>query len=188
MKKKDGSTRFCVDLRRFNEVTRKDAYPLPNINDCLGSLSGTGWFCTLDLASGYWQVAMEEKDKEKTAFATHKGLYQFRKMPFGLTNAPATLMRLMSMALGELEWERCLVYLDDVIVFGSTFDNCLANLELVLQRLEQAGLKLKPSKCSLFKQEVSFLGHIVGSKGVSCDPAKVESVLNWPAPANVADV
>ena len=165
MRKKDGSTRFCVDLRHLNKVTKKDAYPLPNISDCLGSLAGARWFCTLDLASGYWQVNMADQDKEKTAFATHKGLFQFRKMPFELTNAPATFMRLMSLVLGSLEWERCLVYLDDVIVFGNSFEICISNLEEVLRRVKEAGLKLKPIKCSLFQKEVNFLGHVVGGEG-----------------------
>ena len=188
VRKKDGSTRFCVDLRRLNEVTKKDAYPLPNISDCLGSLAGARWFCTLDLASGYWQVSMADQDKEKTAFATHKGLFHFRKMPFGLTNAPATFMRLMSSVLGNLEWERCLVYLDDVIVFGSSFETCISNLEEVLKRLDEAGLKLKPSKCSLFQKEVSFLGHIVGGEGIRCDPAKVAAVQEWPSPTNASEI
>ena len=188
VKKRDGTMRFCVDLRKLNEATRKDAYPLPNINDCLSSLSGAQWLCTLVLASGYWQVGMADEDKEKTAFATHRGLYQFKKMPFGLTNAPATFMRLMSMALRGLEWERCLVYLDDVIVFGTSFDHCLSNLEQVFTRLDDAGLKLKPSKCSLFQEEVAFLGHRVGRKGISCDPAKIANVQDWPNPANVSDV
>ncbi len=187
-KKKDGSNRFCVDLRRLNEITRKDAYPLPNIQDCLSSLAGAKWFCTLDLASGYWQVDMNESDKEKTAFATHRGLFQFRKMAFGLTNAPATFMRLMEKVLEGLNWEQCLVYLDDIIVFGETFDQCLERLGNVVQRIQDAGLKLKPGKCHLFRTEVSFLGHVVTDAGIACDPEKIDKVREWPAPESTADV
>lgn len=188
VKKRDGTFRFCIDLRRVNEVTKKDAYPLPNIQDCLTSLAGSEWFCTLDLASGYWQVGMKVEDREKTAFSTHKGLYHFKKMPFGLTNAPATFMRLMELALRGLEWEHCLVYLDDVIVFGSSFEKCLANLELVLERFHSAGLRLKPSKCDLFQPEVAFLGHRVNKDGISCDPAKLAAVRDWPRPDKLAEV
>jgi hypothetical protein len=187
-KKKDGTHRFCVDLRKLNDVTRKDAYPLPNIQDCLSSLEGAKWFCTLDLASGYWKVAMEESDKEKTAFATHRGLFQFKKMAFGLTNAPATFMRLMERVLQRLNWEQCLVYLDDIIVFGDSFDQCLSRLQTVIQRIQDAGLKLKPSKCHLFRSEVSFLGHIVKEEGIACDPEKIVKVREWPTPESVGDV
>ena len=121
--KKDGSPRFCMDYRQLNKVTRKDAYPLPRIDDSLESLTGMEWFCTLDLASGYFQVAMEEADKPKSAFTTHKGLFQFNAMPFGVTNGPATFERLMELILCGLQWERCLVYLDDVIVLGKTFED-----------------------------------------------------------------
>ena len=186
--KKDGGTRFCVDLRRLNETTRKDAYPLPNIQDCLSSLAGTRWFSTLDLASGYWQVDMNEPDKEKTAFATHRGLFQFRKMAFGLTNAPATFMRLMERVLQGLNWEQCLVYLDDIIVFGENFDQCQERLNNVIQRIQEAGLKLKPGKCHLFRTEVSFLGHVVREEGIACDPEKIDKVKEWPVPESVADV
>ena len=188
VRKKDGSIRFCVDLRRVNAVTRKDAYPLPNIGDCLGSLAGSEWFCTLDLAAGYWQVAMSPQDVEKTAFPTHRGQFAFWRMPFGLTNAPATFMRLMELALRGLEWERCLVYLDDVIVFGQDFSTCLQNLSQVLSRFQEAGLKLKPSKCDLFQKEVAFLGHRVSVEGVRCDPAKLEAVSKWPRPETCAEV
>ena len=110
--KKDGSTRFCIDYRRLNDVTRKDAYPLPHINETIKTLSGAGWFSTLDLASGYWQVSVAPEDRPKTAFTTRKGLFQWRVMPFGLSNAPATFSRLMELVLRGLNWEHCMVYLD----------------------------------------------------------------------------
>ena len=118
VKKKDGSTRFYVDYRRLNDPTTKDAYPLPRIDDSLEQLSGKKWFSTLDLCSGYWQVEMESEDRPKTAFATRRGLFQFRVMPFGLACAPTTFERLMERALTGLQWQICLVYLEDVIVVG----------------------------------------------------------------------
>ena len=186
--KKDKSVRFCVDYRKLNLCTKKDAYPLPNISDCLDSLSGSRYFSTLDLASGYWQVEMDETDKHKTAFVTHKGLFQFKVLPFGLTNAPATFERLMELILRGLQWERCLVYLDDIISFGKNFQDCLDNLSLVFQKLRSAQLKLKPSKCSLFQERVKFLGHIVSPDGIECDPEKICDVDKWPVPKNVTDV
>ena len=120
--KKDGGTGFCIDYRRLNYATTKDAYPLPRILDML---AGKQWVSTLDLASGYWQVSLSQEARVKTAFATHSGLFQFRVMPFGLCNAPATFERLMDRVLQSLRWSRCLVYLDDIISFGSTFDGAL---------------------------------------------------------------
>ena len=133
--KKDGTTRFCVDYRRLNNSTKKDAFPLPRIDDSLNSLSGQSWFSTLDLASGYWQVRLSEDAKPKTAFATHSGLFQFSVMPFGLCNAPATFERLMSQVMRGLHWKRCLVYIDDILVFGHDFESALESLELVLIRV-----------------------------------------------------
>ena len=186
--KKDGSTRFCVDYRKLNEITRKDAYPLPRIDDSLDSLSGASWFCTLDFASGFHQVTNDEKDCQKTAFVTRKGLYQFKVMPFGLTNAPATFERLMELVLRGLQWEKCLVYIDDVIVFGKGFDETLDNLREVLNRFKGENLKLKPKKCHLFRKSVTFLGHLVTADGIMCDPEKVEAVRDWPRPSNVNEV
>ena len=133
--KKDGSTRFCVDYRWLNSLTVKDAYPLPRIDDSLRLLGNQQWFSTMDLASGYWQVAMSPEAKRKAAFITNEGLFQFRVMPFGLCNAPATFERLMDRVLCGMRWSRCLVYLDDVISFGNSVPEALGRLEEVLARL-----------------------------------------------------
>ena len=180
--KKDGGTRFCVDYRQLNDATIKDAYPLPRIDDTLDMLAGKQWFSTLDLASGYWQVSLSRAARAKTAFATHSGLFQFRVMPFGLCNAPATFERLMDRVLQGLRWSRCLVYLDDIISFGGTFDGALSNLTLIFERLRSYGLQLKSSKCHLFRVSVPFLGHIVGRRGLECDPTKIEDAKSWPVP------
>jgi hypothetical protein len=188
VKKKDGSTRFCIDYREINKVTKRDAYPLPRLDDSIESMGGAKWFSTLDLASGYWQVGMDPKDQEKTAFVTRQGLFHFKVMPFGLTNAPATFERLMEMVLRGLQWTHCQVYLDDVIVFGQTFEEALANLRLVFERFRVAHLIMKPKKCELFRKSVSFLGHIVSEEGVSCDPAKIEVIKDWKHPRDLHEV
>ena len=188
VKKKDGSVRFCVDYRKLNECTKKDAYPLPHIGDSLDALSGSCWFSTLDLAQGFYQVEMDENDKQKTAFATHRGLFQFKVMPFGLCNSPATFERLMELVLSGVLFERCLVYIDDVICFGKTEEEALYNLRVVLQKFRDANLKLKPSKCSLFQDECTFLGHTVAREGTTCEKSKVEAVASWPVPTCVSEV
>ena len=188
VKKKDGSTRFCVDYRKVNKVTRKDAYPLPRVDDTLDTLAGAKWFSTLDLISGYWQVEMHPDDREKTAFCTLEGLFEFNVMPFGLCNGPATFQRLMDMILAGLQWSRCLVYLDDIIIFGTTFEEHLSNLELVFDRLREAKLRLQPVKCKLCKKKVNFLGHIVSRDGVAADPAKTDKVAEWAVPKCKRDV
>eukprot|EP00731_Ephydatia_muelleri_P017953 Em0010g1051a len=187
-KKHDGTTRFCVDYRKVNEVTRKDAYPLPRVDDTLDTLVGSKFFTTLDLASGYWQVEVAPEDQPKTAFTTPEGLYQFKVMPFGLCNAPATFQRLMDRVLSGLKWSSCLVYFDDIIVVGTTFQEHLHHLTSVFTRLRGAGLKLKPKKCTLCRQQVTFLGHIVSTDGVATDPSKTEAVSKWPIPQNRKEV
>ena len=139
VRKKDGSLRFCVDFRQLNAATVKDAHPLPRIDDLLDALHGAKWFSTLDLKSGYWQVPIAEQDKEKTAFRTSSGqLFEFNQVPFGLCNAPATFSRLMDRVLAGLHWETCLFYLDDIIVFSSTWEEHLARLREVFERLRHA--------------------------------------------------
>ena len=188
VKKKDGTTRPCVDYRKLNSVTQFDCFPLPKIDECLDSLGGSKYFSTLDLQSGYWQIEVKEGDRPKTAFRTRSGLYEYVVMPFGLSNAPSTFERCMELVLKGLQWKTLLVYLDDIIIFSQTFDEHLTHLDEVLNRLSGAGLKLKPSKCALFQSEVLYLGHIVTASGVKPNPDKVKAVADWPVPTNVGDV
>ena len=156
--KKDGSTRFCVDYRWLNALTTKDAYPLPMIDDSLRLLGNQQWFSTMDLASGYWQVAISPEAKRKATFVTNEGLFQFRVMPFGLCNAPATFERLIDRVLCGMRWSRCLVYLDDVISFEKSIPEALARLDEVLARLSDYGLQLiKAKKCKFMQTKVGFL-------------------------------
>ena len=187
VRKKDGSARFCVDYRRVNSVTNKDAYPLPRVYDT-DTLAGSQVFTTLDLISGYWQVEVKPEDREKTAFCTSEGLFEFKVMPFGLCNAPATFQRLMDAVLIGLQWSRCLVYLDDVVVPSKSFEDHLQNLKYVLDRFRSAGLKLNLSKCKFGRREVTFLGHVVSAQGVAADPAKLSKVASWPQPQSQRDV
>ena len=169
--------RFCIDLRKLNERTIKDNYSLPKIEHQLEHLLGAEWFTTLDLKSGYWQVEMTEESKPLTAFTVGPlGFYECDKMPFGASNAPATFQRLMENCLGDLNLSWCVVYLDDIIVFGKSPDELLDRLKGVFEKLRQANLKLKPSKCTFFKQEISYLGHRVSKNGIATDPKKVEVV------------
>ena len=157
--KKDGSKRLCLDYRRLNEVTVKDTYPLPRIDDSLDALGGAKFFSTLYLASGNWQVEMDDDARAKSAFVTTSCLYEWSVLPLSLCNAPSTFERLMDCVLTGLRWETLLVYLDDVIVFGKPVSESISRLQEVLTRFRGAGLKLKPSKCNLFQTKVHYLGH-----------------------------
>ena len=159
VRKKDGGLRLCIDLRKLNNRTIKDGYALPRIDDTLDCLHGARWFSTLDLKSGYWQVELEEEVKPLTAFTMGPlGFWECERMSFGLTNAPITFQRLMESCLGELNLSWYIIYLDDIIVFSQTPEEHLVRLQAVFDKLKAAGLKLKPSKCELFKKQINYLG------------------------------
>jgi hypothetical protein len=183
--KKNGKLRFCVDYRKLNATTKKDAYPLPRIDDVFDSLSDACWFSSLDLASGYWQVHMAETDREKTAFITKIGTFEFNVMPFGLTNAPATFQRLMNQVLGEAIGKFVLVYLDDINVYSRTFEEHLQHLQWVFDQLRKANLGCRWEKCEFVKQRLKFLGHEISAQGLSPDTDKVAKVRDYPRPNSV---
>ena len=188
VRKKDGTMRFAIDFRVLNARTVKDSFPLPRIMDALDCLGNSKYYTTLDLTSGYWQMELEEEAKPKTAFSTHMGLFEFNKMAYGLTNAPASFQRAMQCCLAGLNWDIALCFLDDVIIFSKDFDEHLSRLGKVLDRFQQFHLKLKPSKCHLLQEEVSYLGHRVSAAGISTDPQKIQAVREWPTPTNCKDV
>ena len=179
--KKDGKLRFGIDLQKLNTRSIKDAYSLPRINETLDCLNGVVWFSFLDLKSGYWQVEMEEDSEAFTAFTVGPlGFYKCECMTFGLPNAPATFQWLMQSCLGNLHLHYCIIYLDNVFVFSKTLEEHLLRLRAVFEKLKQAGVKLKQSKCELFRQKLIYLGHDVSKK--------VKAIHKWPVPTNVTEV
>ena len=187
--KKNGETRFCVDYRGLNKVTKPDNYPIPlTKSEIFDTMGGAKIFSCLDCQQGYWQVRMAEEDRHKTAFRCHLGLWQWKVMAFGLRNSPATYQRLMSHVLSGYTGKFCHVFIDDIICFSNTFEEHLEHLDLIFKRLEQAGLKLKPSKCAFAKTEVRYLGHLLSPGEIRPDPSNVEKVRNLEPPTDVAGV
>ena len=188
VQKKDGSWRLCIDYRALNANTvNKDPYLIPRIDDTLEALQGARYFCTLDLAQGYHQVELSEDSKRKTAFTTPHmtpSLWEFNCMPFGITGGPGTFQRAMDRLLVGMQFKIALAYLDDVIVYGQRPQQVMDRLARVFDRIRRAGLKLKPKKCTFFERETLYLGHVVSSDGIKCDPAKIEKVREWPRPRN----
>ena len=189
VKKPCGKIRVVGDFRKLNAKTVKDAHPLPRTEEALEALNGAKYFASFDLAHGFLQCAIDEESMHKTAFHVgSRGLYEYTRMPMGLCNSPATFSRLMQACLGDQNLLSVIVYLDDLLVFGKSFEEMMERLDMVFSRLNEFGLKLKPEKCHLFKPEISYLGHVVSQHGIATDPAKIEAVRNWKIPQNETEL
>ncbi|RXN35846.1 Retrovirus-related Pol polyprotein from transposon 412 [Labeo rohita] len=188
VKKKNRDVRLCIDYRKLNLQTIKDAYALPNLEETFVALNGSKWFSVLDLKSGYYQIEVEEADKPKTAFVCPLGFWEFNRMPQGVTNAPSTFQRLMERCMGDINLKEVLMFLDDIIVFSETLEEHERRLLQVLTRLKEYGLKLSPEKCRFFQTSVKYLGHIVSERGVETDPGKIETIKTWPCPKNLKEL
>jgi hypothetical protein len=186
--KKDGSRRLCIDYRSLNEVTIKNKYPLPQIEDLFDLMRGAKVFSKIDLRPGYHQLKIRVEDIPKTAFTSRYGLYEFTVMFFGLTNAPAYFMYLMNKVFMEYLDKFVVVFIDDILVFSRSEEEHEEHLRLVLQMLSEHQLYAKFSKCDFWWREVSFLGHIITDGGIVVDPNKVRDVLNWSPPKNVPEI
>ena len=188
VRKKSGELRICNDYRKLNTKVARDAFPLPRIEESLESLGKAKIFSTLDLASAYNQIEVDEKDRHKTAFTTPFGLFEQIRMPFGIANAPSTFQRLMTNIFRNEILDFLIVYLDDIIIYSETMEEHLENLDLVFTKLKQHGLKLKASKCSLFKKEIKYLGHVLSADGLATDPEKTVVVKNWVRPHHLKEL
>jgi hypothetical protein len=186
--KKDGSRRMCVDYRSLNEVTIKNKYPLPRIEDLFDQMRGAKVFSKIYLQSGYHQLKIRMEDIPKTTFTSRYGLYEFIVMSFGLTNTPAYFMYLMNKVFMEYLDKFVVVFIDDILVFSRNEEEHEEHLRLVLQKLQEHQLYVKFSKCDFWLKEVSFLGHIITDGGIAVDPSKVQDVLNWNSPKNVPEM
>ena len=188
VKKKDGSFRLCIDYRGLNQVTVKNRYPLPRIDELLDQLRGATWFSKIDLASGYHQIPINEVDIQKTAFRSRYGHYEFVVMPFGLTNAPAAFMRLMNSIFQEYLDEFVIIFIDDILVYSKSLEEHDVHLRVVLVKLREQKLFAKLSKCNFWQHEIGFLGHVISAEGVSVDLEKVRAISAWPRPGNATEI
>ena len=189
VRKNDGSLQFCINLCCLNTHMKKDSYPLPRIQEALESLVGARHFTCLDLKLGFWQIKMEEASKQYTAFTVgNLGFLECDRMPYGLCNVPATFQRLMQNFLGELNLIYCLIYLDDLIMFSWTAEKHLHSLCIVFDRLREYNLKLKLSKCSLFKEQINYLAHQVSKQGVQPSDANLRAITECTLPQTYMEI
>ena len=187
--KKDGTSRFCVDFRKLNAITKKDAFPLPLIYQILDCLEGAQFYSSLDLAAGYWQVPLTESARPKTAFSTPDGgHYEYKRLPLGLCNEPANFQRLMNQLFKEELYDFVIIFLDDVLIYSQNLEEHLQHLKIVMERLASAGLKLKPSKCKQIQRAVSYLDYHIGADGIWPDAGKLSALSKWPEPTNTTEV
>src|SRR6266498_984171 len=176
--KKDESIRFCVDYKKTNAIIIVDAHPLPVVNDIIDKIGGKKYYTSIDLASGYWQVEVNENSQDITAFVTLWGLYQFNDISFGLTNAPVTFQRLMNYVLHDYLNDFVVVYLDDILVCLDTFEEHLAHIRKVFIKLREANLVIKLKKCKFGQRKIKFLGHTIGTDRLRTDPENIEKIIN----------
>ena len=189
VRKKDGTLHFCVDFRCLNTRTKKDSYPLPWIQEALESMVGSVHFSSMDFKSGFWQIKMDLELQQYTAFTVgNLGFYEFTHMPFRLCNTPATFQRLMQNTLGELNLMYCVIYLDNVIVFGRMEEEHLEHLCMVFERFWEFNLKLKPLKCSFFQSEIVYLAHHISQRGILPSWENVQAMQEFPMPETYIQV
>lgn len=188
IKKPNGKWRICLDSRRLNQCTKKDDFPFPNMIGILQRIEKSRYFSVIDLSESYYQVGLEASAKDKTAFRTNKGLFRFTVMPFGLTNAPATMARLMSRVLGHDLEPAVYVYLDDIIITSSSFDEHLRLIRVVAERLRNAGLTINVLKSRFCQRTIRYLGYVLSEKGLSVDASKIQPVLDYSTPKTVKDI
>ncbi|KAJ3473690.1 hypothetical protein NLI96_g12874 [Meripilus lineatus] len=185
---RNGKARFCIDYRRLNAVTVPDEFPIPRQGEILSALSGAQVLSSLDALAGFTQIEMDPRDVEKTAFRTHKGLFQFKRMPFGLRNGPAIFQRVMQGILAPYLWLFALVYIDDIIVYSKSYEDHITHLDQLLSTIEASGLTLSPQKCHLFYSSVLLLGHKVSRLGLSTHEEKVKAILQLRRPTKVVEL
>ncbi|GJR18688.1 putative reverse transcriptase domain-containing protein [Tanacetum coccineum] len=188
VKKKDGSFRMCIDYRELNKLTVKNRYPLPRIDDLFDQLQGSSVYSKIDLRSGYHQLRVRDEDIPKTAFRTRYGHYEFQVMPFGLTNAPAVFMDLMNRVCRPYLDKFVIVFIDDILIYSKTKEEHDVHLRLILELLKKEELYAKFSKCDFWLSKVQFLGHVIDSKGIHVDPAKIESIKDWESPKTPTEI
>lgn len=188
VKKKNGEWRLCVDYRRLNAYTIKNKFPLPIIEELFEELRGAKWFTTLDLRSGFHQIAVKSEDQHKTAFQTHFGHFKYKVMPYGLTGAPATFQATMNQILAPLLRKCVVVFIDDILIYSKSYEEHVEHIRMVFELLREHQFKVRQSKCTFAQQKLKYLEHVISDRGVATDPSKVAIVQNWPTPTTVKEL
>ena len=187
VKKKDGTTRFCVDYRRLNQITTKDAFPLPRIDDIYDQLTKAVYFTKFDFKAGYFQVPLDKMDRPKTAFSTRDGHFQFKVLPQGLTNGPPTFQRIVNQILGPSRWKHVLAYIDDIVIYSNDFNEHLKHIDETCTLLRESNVKLNIDKCEVAKSEILFLGHVVKRGTIKPDPANIRGLSDTKEPTSAEE-
>ena len=186
--KKDGQFRIVVDFRKLNNITIHDPFPMPSLRDLISTIGQNMIFSTVDLLSGFHQIMLDDESKPMTGFSTESGHYNYCRMPFGLKSSPTTFVRMINIVFKGLLGKVCIAYIDDLIILGKTIEEHFRNLELVLKRLQEAGLKIKLSKCTFLKKEITYLGHTLTTQGIKVNDEKVRAITRYPRPTSAKEV